>query len=169
MDLPTAWNLDDKSTYLSVDSSGLRVNYEGLGKSNRDVGAIRANNPIPPYCKLFYFEVDIIDEGKNKWIGIGFCKKEVNLNGMPGWYDDDALKFRGNFNFIMGRYEEAIIDLTKLLDIEPNNKFALRYRAEAYYLMEKYKESFNDVNKLPKIDTSDEWASKLLAKIFEKE
>ncbi|CAG8638381.1 2445_t:CDS:2, partial [Dentiscutata heterogama] len=28
MDLPTVWNLDDKSTFLSVDSSGLRVNYE---------------------------------------------------------------------------------------------------------------------------------------------
>ncbi|RIA99813.1 hypothetical protein C2G38_2237565 [Gigaspora rosea] len=73
MDLPTAWNLD-KSFYLSVDSSGLRVNYEG--ESDEDVGAIRANHPIPPQCKLFYFEVDIINEGKNKIIGIGFCEKE---------------------------------------------------------------------------------------------
>ncbi|KAF0494954.1 SPRY-domain-containing protein [Gigaspora margarita] len=84
MDLPTAWNLDDKSTHLSVDSSGLRVNYEGLGESYKDSGAIRANNPIPPQCKLFYFEVDIIDEGKTKIIGIGFCEKEVDLNIMPG-------------------------------------------------------------------------------------
>ncbi|RIB06523.1 concanavalin A-like lectin/glucanase domain-containing protein, partial [Gigaspora rosea] len=44
----------------------------------------RANHPIPPQCKLFYFEVDIIDEGKNKKIGIGFCEKEFNLNSMPG-------------------------------------------------------------------------------------
>ncbi|CAG8799809.1 22161_t:CDS:2, partial [Dentiscutata erythropus] len=49
--------------------------------------AIRANNPIPPQCKLFYFEVDIIDEGENKSIGIGFCEKTVNLEGMPGWYN----------------------------------------------------------------------------------
>ncbi|KAF0505206.1 SPRY-domain-containing protein [Gigaspora margarita] len=88
MDLPIAWNLDDKSSYLSVDESGLRVNYEGLGKSDEDVGGIRTNHPIPPYCKLFYFEVDIIDEGENKIIGIGFCDKEFNLNRMPGW--DDA-------------------------------------------------------------------------------
>ncbi|RIB27866.1 concanavalin A-like lectin/glucanase domain-containing protein, partial [Gigaspora rosea] len=47
----------------------------------------RANYPIPPQCKLFYFEVDIINEGKNKELGIGFCEKAVNLNGMPGWYD----------------------------------------------------------------------------------
>ncbi|RIB20716.1 concanavalin A-like lectin/glucanase domain-containing protein [Gigaspora rosea] len=65
MDLPTAWNLDDKS-YLSVDSSRLRLNYEGLGENNEDVGAIRANHPIPPHCKLFYFEVTIINEGK-RW------------------------------------------------------------------------------------------------------
>ncbi|KAF0552371.1 SPRY-domain-containing protein [Gigaspora margarita] len=88
MDLPTAWNPNDKSNYLRVDSSGLRVNYEGLGESDEDVGAIRANHPIPPQCKLFYFEVDIIDVGKNKWIGIGFCEKSINLNGrMPGWDD----------------------------------------------------------------------------------
>ncbi|RIA99986.1 hypothetical protein C2G38_2236178 [Gigaspora rosea] len=36
-----------------------------------------------------------------------------------------ALKFRGKFNFIMGIYENSITDLTKLIDIEPNNKFAL--------------------------------------------
>ncbi|KAF0528701.1 TPR-like protein [Gigaspora margarita] len=68
----------------------------------------------------------------------------------------------------MGRHKDAINDLTKLLNIEPSNKFALRYRAEAYYLMEKYKGSFNDVNKLLKIETNDEWASKLLPTIIEK-
>ncbi|KAF0490232.1 SPRY-domain-containing protein [Gigaspora margarita] len=75
MDLPTAWNLDNKSTYLNVDSSGLRVNYEGSGPWS----AIRANHPIPPQCKLFYFEVDIIGEGV-RCIIIGFCKKSYNLN-----------------------------------------------------------------------------------------
>ncbi|KAF0441704.1 SPRY-domain-containing protein [Gigaspora margarita] len=84
MDLPTAWNHDDKSSYLSVDESGLRVNY-GLGLM---AGAVRANYPISPQCKLFYFEVDIINEGENKQIGIGFCDKVVSLNGMPGWYNN---------------------------------------------------------------------------------
>ena len=81
------------------------------------------------------------------------CNNAANMYALEDLEDlldikqDTALKFRVKFNFIMGRYKDAIIDLTKLLDIEPNNKFALRYRAEAYYLMEKYKESFNDVNK----------------------
>ncbi|RIB29909.1 concanavalin A-like lectin/glucanase domain-containing protein [Gigaspora rosea] len=86
MDLPSAWNLYDKTTYLSVDSNGLRVNYEGSGEYN-EVGGIRANHPIPPQCKLFYFEIDIIDEEINKWIGIGFCEKVFDLNRMHEWKD----------------------------------------------------------------------------------
>ncbi|RIB10539.1 hypothetical protein C2G38_2105825, partial [Gigaspora rosea] len=53
----------------------------------------------------------------------------------------------------MERYKEAIIDLTKLLDIEPNNKFALSYRAEAYNLMERYKEAIIDLTKLVDIES----------------
>ncbi|RIB12236.1 concanavalin A-like lectin/glucanase domain-containing protein, partial [Gigaspora rosea] len=47
----------------------------------------RANHPIPPQCKLFYFEVDIIDGGNNKRIIIGFCEKLFGLNGVPGMND----------------------------------------------------------------------------------
>ncbi|RIB30473.1 concanavalin A-like lectin/glucanase domain-containing protein [Gigaspora rosea] len=82
MDLPTAWNLDDKSTYLNVDSSGLGVNNEGLDFP----GAIRANYPIPLQCKLSYFEVDIINEGTNSAIMIGFCEKSFNNGKLPGSY-----------------------------------------------------------------------------------
>ncbi|RIB10537.1 concanavalin A-like lectin/glucanase domain-containing protein [Gigaspora rosea] len=294
MDLPTAWNPDDKSTNLSVDSSGLKVNCEGSDKW----GAIRANHPIPPQCKLFYFEVDIIDGGKFTNIMIGFCEKSFNLNLTPGWHDgswsyygvngyfyccskngspygplfytgdtigcclnfinntvfytrnginlgiafrnlkgtlypcvglyrqghaievnfgnrkfkyaantsndmddellknmfidafnkcnnttntytledlenslkitqDNALKFRGKFNFIMGNYEDAIIDLTKLLDIEPNNKLALSYRAEAYHLMERYKEAIIDLTKLVGIEPSDDVDESLKTKWIE--
>ncbi|RIB13824.1 hypothetical protein C2G38_2196816 [Gigaspora rosea] len=34
---------------------------------------------------------------------------------------DTATKFQVNFNFIMGRYKESIVDLTKLVGIEPSN------------------------------------------------
>ncbi|RIB06089.1 hypothetical protein C2G38_2217963 [Gigaspora rosea] len=45
----------------------------------------------------------------------------------------------------MKRYKEAIIDLTKLLNIEPNNKFALRYLEDIYHLT---KEAIIDLAKL---------------------
>ena len=45
--------------------------YEGSDKSEYESedesfgAAIRANHPIPSQCRLFYFEVDIIDKGNN--------------------------------------------------------------------------------------------------------
>ncbi|RIB02868.1 hypothetical protein C2G38_2226637 [Gigaspora rosea] len=53
----------------------------------------------------------------------------------------------------MGRYLEAIIDLTKLLDIESNNKFALKYLGEACHLA---KEAIIDLAKLLGIEPSDD-------------
>ncbi|RIB09735.1 hypothetical protein C2G38_247696 [Gigaspora rosea] len=277
---------------VEKDENKAFIYYQKLDHFNgmRQVGCYY--HPIPPQCKLFYFEVDIIDEGKNKAIGIGFWEKMINLDKMPGWdnrswgyhgdngnffccsksghpygslfstgdtigcylnfnnntvfytknginlgiafqdlkdimypcvgswsqdasiglnfghrkfkytaitcddIDDEllennwtkalnmcdnasdlanllkieqntayAFKCRGKFNFIIGKYDEALIDLTKLLDIEPNSKFALRYRGETYYLMGRYKESCKDVNKLLKIEANDEWASKIFIEI----
>ncbi|PKC72276.1 SPRY-domain-containing protein [Rhizophagus irregularis] len=88
LELPTAWNVDDKCTHLSVDPDKLRVNYIGSGKNDIDAAAIRANHPMPPQCGLFYFEVDVISKGKDGFIGIGFCSKIVPLNRLPGWEND---------------------------------------------------------------------------------
>ncbi|CAI2200228.1 16448_t:CDS:2, partial [Funneliformis geosporum] len=54
---------------------------------NENYAAIRANYPIPERCALFYFEVDIIDNGENGEIVIGFCTQSASLNKMPGWED----------------------------------------------------------------------------------
>ena len=70
------------------------------------------------------------------------------------------LRYRGKFNFIIGRYEQALADLTKLLEFETNDTFALRYRGETYYITEKYEESLADLNKLLKINENDIWALK---------
>src|SRR3989337_2341937 len=70
------------------------------------------------------------------------------------------LKYQGKFNFIFGRYEQALADLTKLLEFETNDTFALRYRGETYYMTEKYEESLADLNKLLKINADAMWALK---------
>ena len=33
MDSPTAWNVNDKSDYLSINSNGLRVDYLGMNSN----------------------------------------------------------------------------------------------------------------------------------------
>src|ERR1043165_3827886 len=64
------------------------------------------------------------------------------------------LKFRGKFYFIIGKYEQALADLAKILEFKPNDQFALRYRGEIYHILEKYEESLADLDKLLEINTN---------------
>ncbi|KAF0369765.1 SPRY-domain-containing protein [Gigaspora margarita] len=104
--LPNAWNTDDKSQFVSIYSSGLKVNY--TDPKDYNIIVIRANNPIPSQCGLFYFEIEIINEGKNGMIGLGYCTKQNNITDfMPGrkyvedkenkenksWGNDDKMIF----------------------------------------------------------------------------
>ena len=70
------------------------------------------------------------------------------------------LRYRGKLCFIIGIYEQALADLTKLLEFDTNDAFALRYRGETYYMTKKYEESLADLNKLLKINANDTWALK---------
>src|ERR1044072_4348086 len=56
--------------------------------------------------------------------------------------NEHAIRYQGKFYFVMGRYEQALAELTRLLEFDASNSFALRYRAETYYMIEKYEESF---------------------------
>ena len=40
---------------------------KGSDYSNGDAATIRANYPIPPQCKLFYFEVEIINMEESRY------------------------------------------------------------------------------------------------------
>src|SRR5688572_31392610 len=71
------------------------------------------------------------------------------------------LRYQGKFYFIIGRYEQALMYLTKLLEFDTSNSLALRYRAETYYMMEKYEESLADLNKLLEINSNEIWVLKI--------
>ncbi len=73
------------------------------------------------------------------------------------WNVLHILRYQGKFNFIMGRYEQALANLIKLLEFETNNIFALRYQGETYYMIKKYEEFLADLNKLLEINTNDMW------------
>src|SRR5204863_9107941 len=93
----------------------MKIDAEGVTESEVESdakcvsAAIRANHPIPSQCRLFYFEVEIIDKGKTVYvrfinfllqiesnslifylfkrkIGVGFCTKTADLNNLPGKY-----------------------------------------------------------------------------------
>ena len=70
------------------------------------------------------------------------------------------LRYQAKFYFVMGRYEQALTDLTKLLEFDTSNSFALRYQAETYYVIKKYEESLADLNKLLEINPNEIWVLK---------
>src|SRR3989337_3016499 len=121
---------------------------------------------------------DDIDEVlKEKWIEIIHSYNDELINQQMDQFADlikssetkqniaHILRYRGKFNFIIGRYEQALADLTKLLEFETNDAFALRYRGETYYMTEKYEESLTDLNKLLKINANDMWALKAFEEV----
>ena len=63
--LPSKWGEVDKHGGLELASDGLDVKYVGLTKMHdHEAVAARADQPMPPECGLYYFEVTIISKGK---------------------------------------------------------------------------------------------------------
>ncbi|KTW30156.1 hypothetical protein T552_00635 [Pneumocystis carinii B80] len=88
-ELPSSWNEDDKCNLLSLAGNGLEVKFVGPAKGvEQDAASVRANNPIPTRCGLYYYEIEILSKGYEGLIGIGFCKSTVPLNRLPGWESD---------------------------------------------------------------------------------
>ncbi|TKR94278.1 hypothetical protein L596_008581 [Steinernema carpocapsae] len=85
--LPREWSTVDRYQLLTLSKDNLRVGYTALGdgKSHKDAAAIRADNPIPRVLGIYYFEIFVVHQGLNGYVGIGLCEKSVNLNRLPGW------------------------------------------------------------------------------------
>ena len=77
------------------------------------------------------------------------------------------LKCRGKFYLIIGKYEKALADLTKLLEFKSNDPFAL---GETYHMMKNYEESLADLDKLLEISINDDnkWVYKSYEEIVRK-
>lgn len=63
--LPSKWAEADKSAGLEIGADGLDVKYVGLTKlHDHEAASARADNPMPPQCGIYYFEVTIVSKGK---------------------------------------------------------------------------------------------------------
>lgn len=101
---PSGWDssLGQHPSMRYLDVTGLRVKYKGPGSDDRDAASIRSNNPIPKGCPVYYFEVEILNKGRDGYIGIGLAVKDVKLDRLPGWeprsygyHGDDGHVFNG--------------------------------------------------------------------------
>eukprot|EP00912_Choanoflagellata_sp_UC4_P001560 UC4_evm1s991 len=81
--LPSKWDNRDKSPLLSM-VHGLRVKYRGQGDSEKDAVSVRANRPLPPACGLYYYEIKIINRGRQGFIAVGLCSESSQKDKLPG-------------------------------------------------------------------------------------
>ena len=115
---------------------------------------------------------DISEVLKAKWVEILNTYNDELMSQQIKSFETEQdvihmLKYQGKFYFVVGKYEQTIADLTKLLELETNNAFALRYRGETYYIMKKYEESLVDLNKLLEINANDTYTLKFCENVKE--
>lgn len=65
MPLPSQWSSSDKYAGLELSNNGLDVRYTGpVHKHDHEAAALRADNPMPPQCGIYYFEIKIESKPK---------------------------------------------------------------------------------------------------------
>lgn len=101
--LPRSWSTKDKYNYIGLSQTNLRVHYKGHGKTHKDASSVRATQPIPASCGLYYFEVKIVSKGRDGYMGVGLTAQGVSMNRLPGWdknsygyHGDDGHSFRSS-------------------------------------------------------------------------
>ncbi|KAJ6121389.1 SPla/RYanodine receptor SPRY [Penicillium capsulatum] len=103
MPLPTQWSSSDKYDGLELSPDGLDVRYSGpTHKHDHEAAALRADNPMPPQCGIYYYEIRIESKPKEGMIGIGFSSPKASVERLPGWeqeswayHGDDGKSFFG--------------------------------------------------------------------------
>ncbi|CAB40405.1 putative RanBPM protein [Guillardia theta] len=104
--IPAIWSLKERWKWvekkkridwgdLEVSNNGSKVTYKGYGKTDEDAASIRSNYPINKNSLIFYFEVKIINKGREGFIGIGFSIGEIELDRLPGW-EKKSLGYHGD-------------------------------------------------------------------------
>lgn len=88
-----------------IDKERLIATFRGVGQHGNDVGAVRADRPIPLTRQAYYYEVTVLDAGEKGKIGIGFADGDFKLQRQPGWepnsfgyHGDDGKKFSSTGN-----------------------------------------------------------------------
>ncbi|KAK0515924.1 hypothetical protein JMJ35_001958 [Cladonia borealis] len=94
----------ESSSLIQIGSNGLTATPGSWRYSLiREPVQVRANHPIPPDYSKFYFEVTMQKNGPEGIMGVGLCRPEAEVVGMPGWHPsswgyhgDDGMKFNNS-------------------------------------------------------------------------
>lgn len=94
--LSDKWNLKNRWKWLAeeneliwgdleVSFDNLNVVYRAFGGSDEDSAAIRGNVEIFKNNPINYFEIKILNTGREGFIGIGLAHYYCDLDRLPGW------------------------------------------------------------------------------------
>lgn len=79
----TQQQLQNRS-FLELSRDGLQVVYVGAGQTDNEAASIRSNYSISPQVGIYYYEVAILDRGREGFIAVGLCARTVNLGRLTG-------------------------------------------------------------------------------------
>ncbi|EEQ33175.1 SPRY domain containing protein [Microsporum canis CBS 113480] len=128
--LPARWNESDKYGGLDLLADGLEVRYIGhVHKQEHEAAAVRADQPMPVKCGIYYFEVTILAKPKDGMIGVGFSNNKASLERLPGWeqeswayHGDDGKTFFGD-NQGQGRPYGPTFTVNDTIGMMANEKY----------------------------------------------
>eukprot|EP00873_Tetraselmis_striata_P020327 jgi/Tetstr1/440591/TSEL_003075.t1 len=80
---------------------GLRLKYIGPGNHDTDAAIITSDHPVPADQPIFCFEAEVVSKGAEGFIGVGFARKGVQSNILPGW-KDGSYGYHGDDGKIFG-------------------------------------------------------------------
>ena len=87
----------------------------------------------------------------------------INKNRIVEVYD-----LRGNTKVFLSRYEDAIIDYNKAIEIDPHNPYLFFWRGFAFEVMQEYQKAIKDLSISLKLDSDFSLAKNLLDHIENK-
>ncbi|PLB37704.1 putative Ran-binding protein (RanBP10) [Aspergillus candidus] len=101
--LPSRWSDADKYAGLELTNGGVEARYTGpVNKHEHEAATVRADNPMPPQCGIYYFEITVLSKPKEGMVGIGFSSTKASVERLPGWepeswayHGDDGKSFFG--------------------------------------------------------------------------
>jgi tetratricopeptide (TPR) repeat protein len=108
--------------------------------------------------------------GVTLWSGLnGYCEEDLaravrafsSLLEAPHLEHEShavVLAYRGITYRDMERYEEALVDLSRAIELDANNKLAIANRGTAYWQIGRFEEALIDLSKAIELDGNDDWA-----------
>lgn len=82
----------------------------------------------------------------------------ADFNSISDLEDDKwAFQRRAIAYHDMGRYDEELADLTRAIEIDPENVWSIQARGRTYWLVGRYDEALADLTRAIEIDPEDDW------------